>query len=106
MSMLELSPEHAPSKLEATPYTLALAAQKAIKDHQVKAETEAGLIRQLLMGRYVRVKDTGAIWLVQEVRMTLGWRAVLYGQTKGTRRRRPIGALTDVEVINVGGETK
>ena len=104
--MLELPPEHAPSMPDATPYKLALAAQKAIKNHQVRAETEAGLIRQLMIGRHVRLKDDDAIWLVQEVRMTLGWRAVLYGQTKGTRRRRPIGVLTDVEVINVGGETK
>ena len=103
MSILAASSEHAPSKLEATPYSLALAAQKAIKDHQVRAETEAGLIRQLMIGRHVRLKDDDAIWLVQEVRMTLGWRAVLHGKARG-RGRQVIGAITDVEIVTPGSD--
>ena len=103
MSVLELSPEHAPSMPQATPYKLALAAQKAIKDHQDKAGYEAGLIRQLMIGRHVRLKDDDAIWLVQEVRMTLGWRAVLHGKARG-RRRQVIGAITDVEIVTSGSD--
>jgi hypothetical protein len=103
MSTAVASSEHATSKPEVTPYTLALMAQKAIKDHQNRAETEAGLIRQLLIGRYVRVKDATPIWLVQEVRMANGWRAVLYGKSRGHRRKCVIGALADVEVIDMGG---
>ena len=103
MSILAASPEHAPSKLEATPYSLAIAAQKAIKDHQDKAGYEAGLIRQLMIGRHVRLKDDDAIWLVQEVRMTLGWRAVLHGKARG-RRRQVIGAITDVEIVTPGSD--
>lgn len=102
MSTAVASSELAPSKPEVTPYSLALMSQKAIKDHQERAEAEAGLIRQLLIGRHVRVKDTDTIWLVQEVRMAHGWRAVLWGKSRG-KRRQVIGALHDVEVVNVGG---
>lgn len=103
MSMLEQCSEHAPSKPDMSPYNLALMAQKAIKDHQLRAEVEAGLIRQLLIGRHVRIKDTpSATYLVMEVRMSLGWRAVLYGKRKGQRSKCAIGTIGEVEVVETG----
>lgn len=104
LSSAVASSELAPSKPDMSPYNLALMAQKAIKDHQTRAETEAGLIRQLLIGRHVRVKDADTVYLVMEVRMSLGWRAILYGKSKGQRAKRAIGMIGDVEIVNKGGD--
>lgn len=99
----DASSEHAPGKLDVNPHNLALAAQTAIERHQTKAGYEAGLIRRLMIGRHVRRKDDDTIWLVHEVRMSLGWKATLYGRTRGRRARNaPIGLLHDIEIVNLG----
>lgn len=103
MSALEASSEHAPSKL--TPHGLALDAQTAIERHQTKAGYEAGLIRQLMIGRHVRKTDpelSHVIYLVKEVRMSLGWRATLWGICRGQRTPRLIGPLHEIEVVETG----
>lgn len=102
MSMPELCSEHAPSKPDLSPYTLAQMAQQAIKDHHAKANIEAGLIRQLVVSRHVRHKDTGRVYLVTEVRMTLGWIANLYGRDRGARKTLRIGSLSEVEIVSMG----
>lgn len=104
MSAAVASLEHAPSKSDFSPYNLARLAQIAIKQHQAAAAAEAGLIRQLMVGRYVRRKDDDRIWLVREVRMSLGWKATLYGRSKGRRARNaPIGYLAEIEIIQPPG---
>jgi hypothetical protein len=99
MSMPELCLKQTTSRPDYSPYTLA---QQAIKDHHAKANVEAGLIRQLLVSRHVRHKDTGRVYLVTEIRMTLGWIASLYGRDRGARRTLRIGALSEVEIITPG----
>lgn len=98
MSLLEHSPEVARSKPGATPLGLAIAAQKAIRDHAIKVQVETALIRQLLTGRYVRSKLDGKVYLVTEVRITLGWNANIHGRTKGKRSSKAIGNVFDVEL--------
>lgn len=102
----EASPWDAPSKLQAKPLDIAKAHQKAIRDSHLKAGTDAACVSQIMVGRYVRHRDTKTLFLVTEVRLSLGWVAHLYGRAKGqkVRRRNLIGGLDDVEIVNVGAE--
>ena len=111
MSIIDASPEHAPSKpppgneaalVRLGPMELALMAQKAINGHHIKAGVEGNLIRQLMIGRHVRHRVSEDIWLVKEVRIGLSGKAVLYGRRRGGARTLAIGALVEVDVHQTG----
>lgn len=93
--------EHAPSKPVPSPLQMANLHQNELRNLQRKADAEAGCIRQLMIGRYVKHRSTDKLYLVSEVRVGLGWTAMLYGRCKGKKRgTTPIGALHEVEFIN------
>lgn len=90
-----------------SPHLLATMAQDAIRKLQQKANVELGLIRHLLIGRHVREKESGDIYLVVEIRAAFGWEAVAYGNKRskksGGGRRCRIGALREFEVVEPNG---
>lgn len=107
MSTAEACLELPPSRPAPTPIELARAHQRAIRECHTKASTDAACVRQLMAGRYVRRKRDEKLFLVVEVRLTLGWIIQLYGRGKGQKARtpQPIGGIDDVEIINTGGNT-
>lgn len=86
---------------------LAKAHQMAIRVSHGHATADAGCVRQLLVGRYVRSELDGKLYLVTEVRLAASWVVQLYGRTKGQKGRRApamIGTLDSVDIVDIGGD--
>lgn len=98
MSIPTPSSEDAPGKPEVSPLSLAIDCQRTIDRFSRDAQVQAAMLRQLMRGRHVRVKGETTVYLVTEVRLSLGWKAILWGKAKSLRTRA-IGQIGEVEVV-------